>query len=97
MKFDYDNSGSLRHIHLLFYDTTKFDKVHTFRTQFPGSIISVKDDKKIQNIQENEINKIYKGNVGKISETNKSRDEMNKTKQHGSHGKIKGQPKVKNA
>ena len=42
----YDNSRSLRHIHL-FYDTTKFDKVQTFRTQFLGSIISVKDDHKI--------------------------------------------------
>ena len=46
VKFDYDNSRSLRNIHLLFYDTTRFDKVQTFRTQFVGSIISVEDDLK---------------------------------------------------
>ena len=47
MKFDYDNSRSLRNINFLFYDTTRFDEVQTFRTQLLASIISVKDDHKI--------------------------------------------------
>ena len=81
MESDYDNSRGHRHIHLLFYDTTKFDKVQTFGAHFLGCIISVKVTINFKIYKKHKINKIYKGNLGRIRETNKSRDEMNRSNQ----------------